>query len=128
MAKLDNKKILIVEDDGLLSGMLSRKLIEEKAIVEHAIDGETASSMIALNNYDLILLDILIPKKNGFEVLESAQSDEKTKSTPIIILSNTGQKADVEKGIKMGAKKFLIKALFSIEEIIDASVEVLQNK
>lgn len=126
MAKLDNKKILIVEDDSLLSGMLARKFIEEKAIIEHAADGEIALSMINSNSYDLVLLDLLLPKLNGFDILESAQSNEKTKNIPIIILSNTGQKADIEKGLRLGAKKFLVKALFSVEEIIDASVEVLK--
>ncbi len=128
MAKLDNKKILIVEDDNLLSGMLARKFTEEKAFIERALDGENAISMISSNPYDLILFDLLLPKINGFEVLESVKSNERTKNIPVIILSNIGQKADIEKGLRLGAKKFLVKALFSVEEIIDVSVEVLNNK
>jgi len=125
MGKFENKKVLIVEDDALLSEMLARKFLDEKAMIAHAIDGEVALSMIAQNTYDLILLDLLLPKINGYEVLESVQTNDKTKKVPVIILSNLGQKTDVDRGMKLGAKKFLVKALLSVDEIINASVEVL---
>jgi DNA-binding response OmpR family regulator len=127
MAKLENKKILIVEDDRLISSMLVKKFTDEKAIVAQAIDGESALAMIASNTFDLILLDLILPKVGGYDVLSSIRSNEKTKDLKVIILSNVGQKADVEKGLRLGAKKFLVKALFSTDEIVDASVEVLNQ-
>lgn len=127
MAKFDGKKILIVEDDNLLSEMLAKKFIEEKALIGHASNGEDAISMVKLNKYHLILLDLLLPKVSGFEVMEAINLDESTKGTPIIILSNLGQKADVERGTKLGAKMFLVKAILSLDEIIEAAEKVLKQ-
>ncbi len=126
MARLDSKKILIVEDDLLLSKMLAKKLVEENAAIDHATDGEMAMDMIKANKYDLILLDLLLPKMDGYAVMTGMNADEKSKGTPVIILSNLGQKNDVEKGIALGAKKFLVKAILSLDEVVDAAVEVLK--
>ncbi len=125
MAKFEGKKILIVEDDNLLSEMLAKKFIDEKALIARAADGQEAVSMIKLNRYDLILLDLLLPKINGFEFMENLNIDEKSKGTPIIILSNLGQKSDVERGIRLGAKMFLVKAVLSLDEIVEAAQKVL---
>jgi len=119
------KKILIVEDDNLLSEMLAKKFMEEKATVGHSINGEDAISMFNLNRYDLILLDLLLPKVNGFDVLENLNRSELSAGTPVIILSNLGQKADVERGTRLGAKMFLVKAILSLDEIIEAAHRVL---
>jgi DNA-binding response OmpR family regulator len=127
MAKFDGKKILIVEDDNLLAEMLAKKYIGENALIGHATNGEDAISMIKLNKYDLILLDLLLPKVNGFEVLEAINLGESTKGTPVIILSNLGQKADVERGTKLGVKMFLVKAVLSLDEIVDAAEMVLNQ-
>jgi DNA-binding response OmpR family regulator len=128
MAKFDGKKILIVEDDNLLSEMLAKKFIGENALIGHAANGEDAISMIKLNKYDLILLDLLLPKVNGFEVMEAINLDESTKGIPVIILSNLGQKADVERGVKLGVKMFLVKAVLSLDEIVDAAEKVLKDR
>ncbi len=126
MARLENKKILIVEDDLLLSKMLAKKLVEESAAIDHATDGEMAISMLKVNKYDLVLLDLLLPKVDGYAVMTTMNADEKSKGTPVIVLSNLGQKNDVEKGIALGAKKFLVKAILSLDEVVDAAVEVLK--
>ena len=125
MTKFDGKKILIVEDDNLLSEILAKKFIEEKALIGRASNGEDAVSMIKLNRYDLILLDLLLPKVNGFEVMENLNMSEKSKGTPVIILSNLGQKADVERGTRLGARMFLVKAILSLDEIVEAAQKVL---
>ena len=123
MNRLEGKKILIVEDDNFLSQMLAGKLLAEKALVARAADGEAAVEMANLNRYDLVLLDILLPKKDGYAVLKELKASDRTKSIDVIILSNLGQKTDVDTGIKLGAKKFLVKALLSIDEIVEGVVE-----
>lgn len=127
MSRLEGKKILIVEDDNFLSEMLAKKLMEEKALVARAADGGEATTMAKLNHYDLILLDLLLPIKSGYEVLRDIKADEIAKNTPVVILSNLGQKADVDQGMKLGATKFLIKALLSLDEIVDGVIEVLKK-
>lgn len=127
MATFAGKKILLVEDDNFLSELLSKKLIESEAQVTRAANGEEAINIIKTNpRFDLILLDLMLPKVGGFEVMEAINSDEKVKGTPVIILSNLGQKNDVEKGVSLGAKKFLVKAILSLDEIVDAASEIVK--
>lgn len=127
MADFANKKILLVEDDNFLSELLSKKLIESKAVVTRAANGEEAISIIKSSpKFDLILLDLMLPKVGGFEVMEAINGDDKAKGTPVIILSNLGQKNDVEKGVSLGAKKFLVKAILSLDEIVDAASEIVK--
>lgn len=111
-------KILIIEDDEFLSDMLANKLSREGSELKNASDGEKAIE--ALKNFTphLILLDIILPGMSGFEVLEQIKKNDATKDIPVIILSNLGQKEDVKKGLDLGAKDFLIKANFTIDEII----------
>lgn len=126
MAKLDGKKILIAEDDNLLAQMLAKKLSAENGTVDHAADGEAALGMLKEKKYDVVLLDLMLPKIDGFGVLGSIGTIDMAKGTPVIILSNLGQKADVEKGTALGAKKFLIKAILSLDDIADSILEVLK--
>ncbi len=126
MADFKGKRILLVEDDNFLSGLLSKKLAESQAVVTAAPDGEEAVIILKANpKFDLILLDLMLPKMGGFEVMEAINADENIKGTPIIILSNLGQKNDVEKGVSLGAKKFLVKAILSLDEIVDVASEIL---
>lgn len=127
MTTFEGKRILFVEDDDFLSKLLSDKLIEKQATVTRAANGEEAISILKSNpKFDLILLDLMLPKIGGFEVMEAINADEKIKGTPIIILSNLGQKNDVEKGVSLGAKKFLVKAILSLDEIVDAVSEIVK--
>ena len=127
MADFVGKKILLVEDDNFLSELLSKKLIESKAVVTRAANGEEAITIVKSNpKFDLILLDLMLPKVGGFEVMEAINADDKVKGTPVIILSNLGQKNDVEKGVSLGAKKFLVKAILSLDEIVDAASEIVK--
>lgn len=127
MANFAGKRILLVEDDNFLSELLSKKLIENQATVTRASNGEEAIAIVKANpKFDLILLDLMLPKIGGFEVMEAINADEKTKGSPVIILSNLGQKNDIEKGVSLGAKKFLVKAILSLDEIVDATAEIVK--
>lgn len=125
---LDGKKIMWVEDDSFLSEIITRKLSSEKCTLVHAKDGEMALSIVEDEKPDIILLDILLPGMNGFEVLEKLKANDKVKDTPVILLSNLGQATDVEKGKQLGANRFLIKATLTLDEIIDQVQQVLKEK
>jgi DNA-binding response OmpR family regulator len=125
MLKLENKKILLAEDDNLMSEILVGKFMDEKAIVTRTGDGETTLNMAKSNKYDLILLDLLLPKIDGYKVLEELKNNDETKNIAVVILSNLGQRVDVEKAIKLGAKKFLVKSLLSADEIVRVASETI---
>ncbi len=120
------KKILIVEDDKFLRDLISQKLTKEGYDVDEAVDGEEGVKMIKEVNPDLVLLDLILPGIDGFEVLVKMKENSNISSTPVIILSNLGQKEDVEKGLKLGAVDYLIKAHFTPGEIIDKIRAVLK--
>ncbi|XOB42736.1 MAG: response regulator [Candidatus Nealsonbacteria bacterium] len=111
-------KILIIEDDRFLRELISRKLTDEGFDAVGAADGEEGIKKVKEEKPDLILLDLILPSIDGFEVLSRIKKDESVKSIPVIILSNLGQKEEVEKGLKMGAVDYLIKAHFTPGEII----------
>lgn len=114
-----SKTILIVEDDLFLSNLLTTRFQRAGITTLKAYDGETAIDMIRKNKPDLVLLDIIIPKKSGFEVMEEIQSDSTIAKVPVIIVSNLGQEGDIERGKKLGAIAYFVKAQISIDEIIN---------
>ena len=97
------KKILLVEDDPFLIDIYTTKLKESGFSVEVASEGDQALEKIKAANSDLLLLDIVLPQLDGWDILAKIKDDVKLKDMKIIILSNLGQKEEVEKGIKMGA-------------------------
>lgn len=118
-------KVALVEDDPFLSKVLAFRLKEENFNVILAADGEQAIKVIKSERPDLILLDLLLPKKSGFEVLEEIKKDETTKKIPVIILSNLGQQTDIDKGMQLGAVDYLVKANFGIKDIVEKIKEIL---
>lgn len=112
-------KILLIEDDKFLRELMARKLITLNYDVSVAVDGEEGLQKIKDEKPDLILLDLILPGINGFEVLERAKNDPTTVTIPVIILSNLGQGEDIERGLKLGAKDFLVKAHFTPQEIVN---------
>lgn len=120
--------ILIVEDDKFLRELISRKLAGEKFKIEEAIDGEEGLKKIAESRPDLILLDLILPGLDGFEVLERIKDNPSTSNIPVLILSNLGQRDEIERGLKLGAVDFLVKAHFTPEEIVDKIKLVLSKK
>ena len=113
------KKILIVEDDNFLRELITQKLIDENYKVSEAVDGEDGLKKIKEEKPDLVVLDLILPGVDGFEVLSKMKEDDALKSIPVIILSNLGQRDDIERGLKLGAVDYLIKAHFTPGEIIE---------
>jgi len=120
------KKILIVEDDRFLRELIVQNLIKEGYETIEAVDGEEGVKKTKEEKPDLILLDLILPGIDGFEVLTRVKSDPAAASIPVIILSNLGQKDDVERGLKLGVSGYLIKAHFTPSEIIDKIKSVLK--
>jgi len=120
------KKILVVEDDKFLRELISQKLLQEGYDIEGAADGEKGLEAIKKEKPDLVLLDLILPGVDGFEVLASMKEDSDIAQIPVIILSNLGQKDDIEKGLKMGAVDYLIKAHFTPAEIVEKIRAVLK--
>ena len=114
------KKVLLVEDDLFLSNILGTRLAKAGLNVVKAMNGEEAVKAVESGRPDLILLDIIIPKRSGFEVLEEIKSDPSFRSVPVIIVSNLGQETDVERGKKLGVVEYFVKAQTSIDDIVDS--------
>lgn len=122
-----SSRILIVEDDKFLRDLIVQKLKKEGFDVLQAIDGEEGTKVVKENTVGLMLLDLILPGIDGFEVLKRVKEDPQTKDVPVIILSNLGQKEDVERGLRLGAQDYLIKAHFTPSEIIDKVKSVLKG-
>jgi DNA-binding response OmpR family regulator len=120
------KKILIVEDDKFLRELIVQKLIKEGYETVEAIDGEQGIKKIKEENPDIVLLDLILPGIDGFEVLSQKKEDPGVAQIPVIVLSNLGQKEDVERGLKLGAVDYLIKAHFTPGEIIEKIKNILK--
>jgi DNA-binding response OmpR family regulator len=112
------KKVLIVEDDQLIFSILSRELADAGFEVSNAFDGEQAVDVTREQKPDLVLLDILLPRKNGFEVLQSLKADSELSSIPVVILSNLGQPEDIQKGRELGAIDYMVKVEFEPKQIV----------
>jgi DNA-binding response OmpR family regulator len=119
-------KILVVEDDKFLRELIARKLREENYEVSEAVDGEEGVKKIEEEAPDLILLDLILPGIDGFEVLARIKETPKLSQIPVIILSNLGQRDDIEKGLKLGAIDYLVKAHFTPAEIIEKIKKALK--
>ena len=112
------KEILIVEDDKFLRELISQKLLKSEFDIAEAVDGEQGVSAAKAEKPDLILLDLILPGIDGFEVLTKLKENTATSAIPVIILSNLGQKEDIERGLKLGADDYMIKAHFMPDEIV----------
>ena len=121
------KKILIIEDDKLLSNLLEKKLKKEGYKVSVAFQGDTGLAKIKEVMPDLILLDIVMPKMDGFEVMEKIKEDEELKDIPIIIVSNSGQPVEISRAERLGAKDWLVKAEFDPQEVVDKVKKQIGN-
>ena len=118
MAKEQQKRILFIEDEEAFQKTFGEILTQEGYQVIPAIDGEAGISLAKKEKPDLILLDLILPKKDGFEVLKEVKAEEQTKNIPVIVLTNLEQSTDVEKAIEYGATTYLVKANYSIDELL----------
>lgn len=115
----DEKKILLVEDEPLLGNLLKQRLDKEGFTVTLARDGEEALARLRETKPDLILLDIILPKISGFELMETLQADPQFERAPVIVISNLGQESDMARGQALGAVQYFVKAKVSIEELVE---------
>ena len=122
------KSILLIEDDPFLIDIYTTKLKESGFSVEVATNGEEGIIKAKEVKPKLIVLDIVLPQIDGWEILKKIKQDENLKKIPVIILSNLGQKSEVEKGIKLGAVKYLIKAHFAPSEVSEEIKKTLNLK
>jgi len=121
-----SKKILIIEDDKFLRELIVKKLVKEGYEISEAVDGEEGVKKVKEEKPDLVLLDLILPGIDGFEVLSRTKEDPALSQIPVIILSNIGQKEDVERGLGLGAIDYLIKAHFTPGEIIEKIRAILK--
>ena len=112
------KKILFIEDESALQKTFGDILKQEGYEMLSALDGEIGLRMAKTENPDLVLLDFVLPKKHGFEVLQALKEDAETKDIPIIVLTNLEGTGDVEKALELGATTYLIKASYTLEEVV----------
>lgn len=121
-------KILIVEDDTALQKTLQEFLTEEKFDVACAGDGEEGIRISQQEKPDLILLDIILPKKDGYEVIKELKSNKETVKIPIVLLTNLGGIHDVEKALELGATTYLIKSDYKLDEVVKKIKSILEIK
>jgi DNA-binding response OmpR family regulator len=124
---MENKKILIVEDDLQTIDALAFKLNQKGISASTALNGEEAIERLKREKYDLVLVDILLPKKNGFEVIKEAKTNGRSKDAKIIIFSNLGQEENVEKAMELGANGYIVKADIGINELSNRIIKELMN-
>lgn len=129
MTKKEPKiRIALIEDDPFLSSMYFTKFEMEGFKVLTATDGEAGIDLIIKEKPDLVLLDILMPKKNGLDVLEIIKKNKDTQAIPIILLTNLNQTEEVKRAMDLGAVDYLIKAHFMPSEVVDKIKKALENK
>ena len=122
-----NKEILYIEDEPFFGKVIAKKLSESGFVVDIAIDGEEGLAATEKKKYDLILLDLILPKIGGFEVLEKLKADPERKDIPVVILSNLGSKEDKERAEALDARSFHVKVNTTPSEIL-ALVEHYTNE
>ena len=121
------KRVLLVEDDTILSDVLERKFLEKKYSVQKALNADAARKIVAEGEIDLILLDLVLPDEHGIDLLKEFKEDQRTKDIPVIITSNLGQQEEIDEGIKNGAVDYIVKTNTVPEEIFQ-KVEALLKK
>ncbi|PJA02549.1 response regulator [bacterium (Candidatus Gribaldobacteria) CG_4_10_14_0_2_um_filter_36_18] len=123
-----SKKILFIEDESALQKTFGEILKQGGYEMISALDGETGLRLAKSEKPDLILLDLILPKMHGFEVLKKLKEDKETKDIPVIVLTNLEKIEDVDKALELGATTYLVKAQYSLEEIVAKIKQVLSSK
>ncbi len=114
----DAKKIMIIEDDRFLSSLMKARLEKEGFAVLQSFDGEEAVQALKTERPALIILDLIMPKVTGFEVLQTISITPGLESVPVMILSNLAQDSDIEKARQLGAREYFVKVKISIDDLI----------
>ena len=121
------KTILFIEDESSLQKTFSDILGPEGYEITSALDGEIGLRLAKTKNPDLILLDLILPKVHGFEVLKELKTDPKTKEIPVIVLTNLEEMGDVEKALELGATTYLVKAQYTLEEVVEKIKKIIEK-
>ena len=124
---MPEQKILIIEDEHFIVSLLADHLKKEGFNFDIAGDAEIGLTKAKEQIPDLILLDLILPGIGGFEFLEKIKADEELKDIPVLILSNLGQKDEVDQGLKLGAVDFMVKAHFDLDEITEKVKSILSR-
>lgn len=121
------KKILFVEDEAALQEAFGEVLKQAGYEVIMALDGEIALRLAKSEKPDLILLDLVLPKIHGFDVLKRLKKDKETENIPVIVLTNLEKAEDVDAAIELGAKTYLVKTQYNLEEVIDKIKRIIKD-
>jgi len=118
-------KVLMIEEDHFLRKIYRDKLSRSGFEFLEATNGEEGLNKIIAERPDVILLDLILPRKNGFDVLIDIKSNKNTENIPVIILSNLGQESDIQRGLALGAKDYLVKTEVSLSGVVEKAKEQL---
>lgn len=121
------KNVLLIEDEDFLANLLKTRLEKDGLAIQIARDGQEALNFLKETKFDLVLLDLILPKISGFEVLETMKADLQLQSIPVVIISNLGQENDISRGQSLGAMEYFIKAKVSIEDLIGQVKKYLKD-
>jgi DNA-binding response OmpR family regulator len=122
------KKILMIEDDRFLRKVYKDKLKREGFEFSEATTGEEGLNKAIFEKPDLILLDLILPRKSGFDLLIELKKNPETEKIPVIVLSNLGQESDIKKGLSLGASDYLVKTEISLSEVVEKIKEQIYKK
>jgi DNA-binding response OmpR family regulator len=112
------KKVMVIEDDRFLSSLMKARLEKEGFTIIQAFDGEEAIQALKTTIPDIIIMDIIMPKVTGFEVLQTISITPQLAKVPVVILSNLAQDSDIEKARQLGAKEYFVKVKVSIDDLV----------
>ena len=118
-------KVLIVEDEEVLAKVLREKFTDEGYGTEIAKDGDEGSAMVKKSKPDIVLLDLILPKKHGLVILEEIKNDPETKDIPVVVLSNLAEDDNIKKALELGASDYFVKAQHPIGEIVEKVSSIL---
>lgn len=121
------KTILFIEDEAAIHKTFSDALAKEEYEITSALDGEIGLRLAKEKTPDLILLDLILPKMNGFQVLKALKADEATKNIPVIVLTNLEQMEDIQKAIDLGARTYLVKSNYNLPEVVAMVKEAIEE-
>lgn len=121
-------RILLIEDEDFIRDLYKRQLDLAGFSTDIAANGKQGLSALQQNDYDMLLLDIMLPDTNGLEVLKFVKSQERTKNTLVVMLTNLGQDAIIQEGFKLGAEGYLIKASLTPNQVVQEIKNILKSK
>lgn len=125
--EVEAKKVMLIEDDRFLSSLIKARLEKDGIVVQQAFDGEDAIKRLPDEKPDLVILDLIMPKTNGFDVLKTISMTPGIETTPVVIVSNLAQDSDIEKARQLGAKEYFVKVKISIDDLIGKIENIVQQ-